>query len=685
MLTIATPSKTQVNSNFMKSILTVANELPRVYGIKLDYQNLPGKSNIDQARSMLASRWYRNSNDDDLFLFIDSDHIFTTSDVIRAIELESDVACGIYPNTAGHPTCSFINLKEFTEGNDNRLRYGGTGFMLIRRPILTRIYEYLKLEGIASVRLDDGDWKDLIPFFKQRIVASETSEGKYDWYGEDYTFCWLVRKLGGVIRGFLSSTIIHEVTSLRHFYPKQWNVVANRNKTIETLSSDGKLELKSGSDIFSKLKGTDGPTGGNITSENASELSEIVIREAEDFASSHSKISKAPDLNDANELLIDGTELTDESLLDINNLYSASDSTSTSDSEVESPLRSMAQIVYYCGNSRVKFSPKNNKLGGSEQSVVYLAQAWAAKKYLVSVYGNVEEGNYDGVQYINVSKFNFDIHYRTLILWRGFGLSVIDKVKADNLLVDLHDFTNPQLLPSGENLERVNKLMVKSHWHKNLWSPLNNMKLNSKFRVVPNGLRTSILDPNSSDNLSVKREPFRLIYTSCYTRGLYQMVKYSWPIIKKNIPEAELHCYYGYDLVTDKQQLQRIKEVFQTDGVFDHGKVDAKEVTKARYQSKIHFYLCDSPTVETDCISVRESIYCGCLPVIFKNGVFKERGGIKIDYKENSTDPYLHAAVHIIKLLRSPHLFENFYTNSLPQIRQQEVSWESVADIWLTV
>jgi len=57
-------------------------------------------------------------------------------------------------------------------------------------------------------------------------------------------------------------------------------------------------------------------------------------------------------------------------------------------------------------------------------------------------------------------------------------------------------------------------------------------------------------------------------------------------------------------------------------GVKEYGRLSATEVAEIRAKSAMHLYLCVDPTVETDCISIRESIYSGCVPVVFDEGVF---------------------------------------------------------------
>ena len=139
VLTIATPAKTQVHSKYTLSLLSATNQLSQKFDVRVDI--LPGKSNIIHARSIMLTKWFDNSKNTDLFLFIDSDHLFTTDDILRVIQqTDCDISCGIYVSAANTPNCYPINREEFPK--DNRAYFCGTGFMLIRKQICKKMYKW---------------------------------------------------------------------------------------------------------------------------------------------------------------------------------------------------------------------------------------------------------------------------------------------------------------------------------------------------------------------------------------------------------------------------------------------------------------------------------------------------------------------------------------------------------------
>jgi hypothetical protein len=224
-LHIVTPTKSHVNARFVESINGVLfSDICNHIKMNVTFEYHIGSSNIVRARSLVLTRWYDRSKDDDLFLFLDSDHVFSKDDIIKLVELKDcDVSCGIYPNSQGEPNAIAEDLGAFLDNyRDNRILYAGTGYMLIRRPICTKIKNYFEQTYGYSRVCIDYKTRHVIPFFKTVFIDSENGLEPLDekhWLSEDTSFCWLVRHCGGVIRGFISQTLGHEVLNVRNFYP----------------------------------------------------------------------------------------------------------------------------------------------------------------------------------------------------------------------------------------------------------------------------------------------------------------------------------------------------------------------------------------------------------------------------------------------------------------------------------
>jgi hypothetical protein len=574
-ITIITPTRKELHATYVMSLLQAFSGMgnsDNTTGYKLSFRTIAGKSNIHHSRSIAASNWYDSAASKDLMLFIDSDHTFDTQDVISAIKkhqsTNADVVCGVYSNSAGtRPNIYPKNPEAFMNGQDDEVWYGGTGFMLITKPILDKLKVILTEEiGSERVWISDAEGeREVIPFFSSvfgKNELSKTEDDKLVWLGEDYSFCFRARKAGGVIRAFLSRTIGHDTTSIKYFYPDSYI-----NKTWD-----------------------------------------------------------------------EGT------------------------------------LVYYCGDSRVSFSPKSDNLGGSEQAVVQLAKRFkrSGKWKEVYVYGNVVPGFYEGVNYRRISEFDINNKFGDIILWRGFGNSILPKVRANRIFIDLHDNTDPRILPAEIVNSKVEKVFVKSQFHTTLFPHINR----DKFVIIENGVHVDLFRAKHNQ----QKEPYRFCWTSSYERNLVENLEFIWPYIKQAIPSAEFHIYYGDDFLSDTLK-NRLKNLFTLPGVIHHGRASLQKIATEKKRSMFHLYVTNTP-LETDCISVRESLAAGCIPIITGNSVFRERDGFHVPVDDvRNPEQMKFAAEKIIELA-----LDNEKTNklSLELLNSPTVfGWQEVADKWI--
>lgn len=332
-------------------------------------------------------------------------------------------------------------------------------------------------------------------------------------------------------------------------------------------------------------------------------------------------------------------------------------------------------IVYICGMTRLPFGPNDMNLGGSEQAVVQLTKFWASHGFQCVVYGNVKECNQDGVEYIDIHKLNLQDSFQTAIFWRSFGIRLLPLLKAKKRIVDLHDSWDPkQYVSMTDLLDLVDVFMVKSQYHKSLYPYIPS----SKLHVLMNGIQIPIFKAPS-----VERKPYRIIYASNYERGLEPILKYTWSLIKRAIPEAEFHIFYGFQPGAKEEYMSKMKKLFKQPGVFEHGKVSLQRIAREKYESAIHFYLSNSVT-EIDCISIRESLLCGAVPVIGEEFVFSEREGVHVKGSTKNMITYKKAASVVIGLLKHQTKLENI-RKTLLQKTKTIISWKDIAKQWIPI
>lgn len=332
-------------------------------------------------------------------------------------------------------------------------------------------------------------------------------------------------------------------------------------------------------------------------------------------------------------------------------------------------------IVYYCGNC-IEWSPKDKNLGGSEQAVKHLTENWAKRKSVI-VYGNIKEiGKINGVMYDNYKNFKAKRKYKTLIIWRHLGMNMLyNNLRAEKILIDLHDNLDITYYQCEILKDKISHIMFKSDFHVECASKLLQREI-EKAVVIPNGIRISNFSKNKW-----KRKQFRMCYCSCYTRGLLPLLRYFFPVLKKLVPEAELHVYYGMEHVS-KEFKDQITPLLKQNGVHDHGRQSIDEIVKEKHKSSFHLYYTDC-LGEIDCISIRESLVAGCIPILSNENLFEHRDGIRFMEPTHLVSSYEKLAHHVSMLMKNKQLTENFSA----KLRHSKtiISWEDVSDQWLDI
>jgi len=350
-------------------------------------------------------------------------------------------------------------------------------------------------------------------------------------------------------------------------------------------------------------------------------------------------------------------------------------------------IHSFFDIVYICGFIGIKWSPNDLDLGGSEQAVVELTTRFAKFKN-VAVYGNIKEDCiYNGVHYYSMSKFDYNMIYKNVILWRDIGLMAYSEfnVKAENVILDLHD--NMKLSPFKDIhkriLKNINTIAFKSKYH--LTEYLNELNINDKetiekllknMVVIQNGVHDDFFKYSLVEH---KKNPLRFCYCSCYSRGLIHILAFIWCKIVEAFPDAELHIYYGRDFCNDDYKKILTELLGNSKNVMDHGRRKREDIIKEKLISQYQLYISDSE-LEIDCISIKESIKLNCIPLISNFGVFEERNGIHFNEDLKSKESYEKVALSIINLIKNNKTEE--LLNSII-INDTVKSWDTISNTWL--
>ena len=337
-------------------------------------------------------------------------------------------------------------------------------------------------------------------------------------------------------------------------------------------------------------------------------------------------------------------------------------------------------IVYMTGGFSNPWDPKDETLGGSEQAVVHLSSEWVKQGKKVAVYGQVPEITLNGVDYIDWKKFPFEAKFNVLILWRLFGLlcTTAFPIKATHIWHDTHDNLSGGLFPTiwQKSKKKVHKIFFKSQYHRSEFEKHTGEKLeDSKCILIPNGIRIERFLKNKD---GVQRNPYRFCYCSCYTRGLANILQHLWPVLYQIEPRVELHVYYGMNGVRDENFKKAMQLLLSQPGVMDHGRQPMEMIIREKYMSSFHLYITES-TGEIDCISIRESLATGAIPLLSNFGVFKDRAGIHFDLVDQSS--FAKIAFQILELLKKQDSLNAFRH----ELRKSPllISWSDIAKQWI--
>lgn len=352
----------------------------------------------------------------------------------------------------------------------------------------------------------------------------------------------------------------------------------------------------------------------------------------------------------------------------------------------------LLKIGIWTGWAWEPWSPASVKtgIGGSETAAICMARELAKAGHHVQAYANCEgmEGFYDGVEYIHWQKAwdkPDELNHDVLVVSRQVQpLHRFKNVKSKILWV--HDINVGSPAEVGDSFDAVDKIFCLSEWHKGYFVdsyPI--LKKSPKVIVTRNGID---LDRFEAEPI---KQGNRLIYTSSPDRGLEKLLEL-FPHIRAEVPNAELHVYYGFKTWTEMaksrsslesmRRIQAIQDLMaNTPGVVFHDRVGQKEIADAFLASKIWSY----PTwfTETSCITAMEAQAAGCIPVTSNLAALSETVKAGILIKDASSTPeYAKKFVHhVVRLLHD----EKERSEVAKSCREQafaRYSWASLVPEW---
>ncbi len=190
------------------------------------------------------------------------------------------------------------------------------------------------------------------------------------------------------------------------------------------------------------------------------------------------------------------------------------------------------------------------------------------------------------------------------------------------------------------------------------------------------------------NNMQNIRNPHRIIYGSSYDRGLSHLLEI-WSQIKKEVPDAQLHIFYGWDLF-DKGYAgnpermdwkDRMNKLMEQKGITHLGRIGHAELQKEFDTAGVWAYPCHFG--EISCITAMRAQIGGAIPVVVNYAALKEtvHYGVKVEgdiYEPEVKEDFKN---QLVALLKDEKKQEEIRKEMMPWA-QKEFGWSKVALQW---
>jgi glycosyltransferase involved in cell wall biosynthesis len=277
-------------------------------------------------------------------------------------------------------------------------------------------------------------------------------------------------------------------------------------------------------------------------------------------------------------------------------------------------------IVIYTGPALEPWNPETIEktgIGGSETMAWEMAKRLAKQGNRVRVFGcltRAMEGVFEGVEFISSDSYG-DVTCDVLIASRApWAVDDGFRLKAGCRILWVHDLHCGEALDHVRDM-RFDRILCLSEWHKKFFLSCYPRMNPDKVIVTRNGI-----DLGRFSVGTWARNPHKAVYSSSPDRGLQTAVD-CWPVIRRSVPDAELHVFYGWDnwrksaeMNNDEPALRSIlflKELSEkTEGVFLHGRVNQHALAIEMMSAGV--WVLPTWFQETSCISAMEAQAAGC-------------------------------------------------------------------------
>lgn len=295
------------------------------------------------------------------------------------------------------------------------------------------------------------------------------------------------------------------------------------------------------------------------------------------------------------------------------------------------PGKSICFFTNPCPDPWGPVSSKIRGVGGAETCVMELASRFAADGWRTVVFGTPapeDRGIAGGYEVWGADEWRHNEPFTVFVGSRApnaFEAEINAKLK----LLWLHDVNMSDMLVPAK--VKPDAYIALTQWHAQHVSKLYGID-RDRFLILPNGVTTSRFP-----ELKEREGPPKLVYASSPDRGVDVLLT-MWPMIRSRWSDAELHVYYGWDMIDSIIALSggthpiaffKASVIAQIEalggeegGIFWHGRTGQENLAVALQDMDVWAY----PTyfMETFCITALEMQLAGAVPVTSNLAALRE-------------------------------------------------------------
>ncbi|HJT23891.1 MAG TPA: hypothetical protein VJ873_04905 [bacterium] len=221
----------QVTSLYTTSLMRLQAACAQRGDIDMGVNLLWGDALITRCRQNLVTQFLENSLATHL-IFIDADISFDPTQVFRLLDFGVDIAAGVYPakridwaklealakagmtnleSAALSYVLEFENPQKIeTRNGFAKVRYAGTGFMMVRREALLKMIEHYPELRYSNEHQAQDPWKG--SKWRSALFNCILDSATGTYLSEDFSFCKRWMDMGGEIWVDLQSRLGHTGT-----------------------------------------------------------------------------------------------------------------------------------------------------------------------------------------------------------------------------------------------------------------------------------------------------------------------------------------------------------------------------------------------------------------------------------------------------------------------------------------